>query len=316
MQNDLAAIGNSKKTIFITGISGLLGANIAYLLRDEYIISGIDRNTLNIAGIDAYIESVLNFNFLKQIIDKIKPDYIIHCAAFVNVDGCESAPVYAKIIHCDLTEFLCDICSECNIKLILISTDAVFDGKKKGLNTEDDPIQPISIYGKTKATAEQIVLKDPRNLVIRTNIYGYNHRNRSSFGEWIKNSLEDGAELNMVNDIRFSPIVINEFVDILNICIHQNVCGLYHICCTDAISKYDIALEMRKQFGFYAPINSVSMKSINYTAPRTQNMGLDNTKIKKRLGIEILTPIEGVTLFKRLWDEGYSQKLKAGGFDE
>lgn len=303
------------KSIFVTGIAGLLGSNISYLLRDDYHICGIDRNAIHIKDVDSYVGSVLDFEQLENKILEEKPDYLIHCAALVNVDGCEEDPDYAWKINYELTKRLTEAAAAVGAKMIFISSDAVFPGNQQGMNREEDEVKPISVYGKTKAAAEQEVLKNPRGLVVRTNIYGYNFRDKSSFGEWIKKSLEDGLELNMFYDIWFSPILVNELAGILKRCMEEDVSGVYHICSTGAISKYEMALEIRKQFGLSGSINKASMKNFEFKAPRTQNMGLDNTAICKKLGITISTPQQSVAEFKRLWDEGYPQKLKKGGYE-
>lgn len=303
-----------KKTIFITGIAGLLGSNISYLLKEKYNICGIDRNPIDIKGVDSIVGSVTDFDMLKELILDKKPDYIIHCAALVNVDKCEQEEEYAWLINYELTKLIAEICAANNIKLIFISSDAVFPGTKTGLNTEQDKVAPISVYGKTKAAAEEVVLKTDLGLVVRTNIYGYNFRNKNSFGEWVKKSLEDNIELNMFYDLWFSPILVNELTDILDRCMEENICGVYHICGTGSISKYDMALLIKREFDLEGTVNKASMKSFEFVAPRTQNMGMDNSSIKKKLNIEISTSEESVRLFKKLQDEGYPEKLKKGGY--
>ena len=305
-----------KETIFITGIAGLLGANLSFLLRDRYQIGGIDRNDIDIQGVQNYVGNVLELDKLGEELRKRRPQYLIHCAALVSVDGCEENPQEAEAINYELTRYLADICGEIGCKMIFISTDAVYHGEKRGLYKETDTIAPISVYGETKARAEQVVLQTPKALVVRTNIYGYNFRSKNSFGEWIKNSLESGQELNMFSDLYFSPILVNELAEILVLCMKQDVCGIYNICSTGSISKYDMAMEIGKAFNLHGIINKTSMKNFEFRAPRTQNMGMDNSAIKQRLNISITTPQEGVALFKKLWDEGYPQRLKKGGYDE
>ena len=304
-----------KESIFITGIAGLLGANLSFLLKDRYRVSGIDRNAIDIRDVDSYIGNVLDLGRLEEDICKRKPDYLIHCAAMVSVDGCEENPDEARKINYELTRCLAQVCERINCKMIFISSDAVYHGDRQGLYKETDPVAPISVYGKTKVAAEQAVLQTPRGLVVRTNIYGYNFRNKNSFGEWIRNSLESGQELNMFYDLWFSPILVNELAEILALCMEKDVCGLYNICATGSISKYDMAMEIKKAFELTGTINRASMKNFEFRAPRTQNMGMDNAAIRKLLNISIATPQEGVARFRQLWDEGYPQLLKKGGYE-
>lgn len=305
-----------KKSIFITGIAGLLGSNVAYLLRKKYDISGIDRNEIDIKGVNTCVGNVQDISLVEELMIRQKTDVLIHCAALVNVDICEERPEEGRAMNYTLTKELALICKKNNIKMIFISTDAVFDGKKDGLNNESDLVAPVSMYGKMKAEAEKEVLLDPKSLVVRTNIYGYNLRDKRSFGEWVRDTLQDNLELHMFTDVYFSPILVNDLAMILEQCICQDVCGLYHICSTGSISKYDIAVCIRETLELEGSITKSLMKNFEFKAPRTHNMGLDNTKIKRRLGIEIRTPQDSVLEFKRLSDDGYPERLKAGGYDE
>ena len=300
------------RSIFITGLAGMLGSNLAYLLRDKYRISGVDLNKVTIRRVTGYAFSALDLQQIREVLLQNQVDILIHCAALVNVDECELNPEYAYLVNTNLTEHLTRLCEELNITMIFISTDAVFDGREHCLYQESDTPGPISVYGKTKLEAEKIVRGVPGNLVVRTNIYGFNYREKNSFGEWILNALISHMELNMFHDIFFSPLLVNELAGILDQCIARQVTGLYHICSTGSISKYEIAIALMEEFGFAGSINKVSMEDFEFKAPRTKNMGLSNERISRKLGIHISTPREGVSEFKRLYDSKYQEGLRSG----
>ncbi len=300
------------KNIFITGIAGLLGSNCAYLLRDKYNIFGVDKNVVNIENVATQVFSAFDTYKIEEMLTSNNIDVLIHCAALVNLDICEKMPDYAELLNCQLTENLYNACNKHGIKLIFVSTDAVYDGKKQGLNKEDDVPNPVSVYGRTKLKAENIVLKNPNNLIFRTNMYGFNYREKNSFGEWVLQMLNSDEELNMFNDISFSPMLVNKLVEVIDISIEKNLCGLYNLACTGAITKFDLGVAIQKAFKIRGTINSVCSDSLNFIAPRTKNMGLDNTKIKDALNIEINNSIEDVVLFKELYDKKYSSQLKKG----
>jgi dTDP-4-dehydrorhamnose reductase len=300
------------KSIFITGIAGMLGANLAYLLRMQYLVSGVDLNPILIKDVNSYVFSAFDIEQIKKLFIFHQVDTLIHCAALVNVDECEICPDYADKINHQLTKDLTQLCASLNITMIFISTDAVFDGKAEELYRETDTPNPISIYGKTKLRAEQAVLELPSNLVVRTNIYGFNYRDKSSFGEWILNSLRGNTPLNMFYDIYFSPILVNELAEILSLCMKQNISGLYHIGSTGSISKFDMAVAIREEFNLDGSIHKLSMANYPFKAPRTRNMGLNNEKITNMLDIVIRTPTESVRKFKQLYDVNYPGDLKGG----
>ncbi|MEG0019239.1 MAG: SDR family oxidoreductase [Oscillospiraceae bacterium] len=300
------------KSIFITGLAGMLGSNIAFLLRDKYNIFGIDKNPVDIEGVQCEEGSALDTLRVEEIIEENHIDIFIHCAALVNVDLCEQKPDYAEIVNYEMTNTLRKICRKLGVKFIFISTDAVFPGTQKGLNCETDVTAPISVYGKTKLRAENAVLENEDSLVIRTNIYGFNYRDKNSFGEWVVQALNSDEAPNMFTDLTFSPILVNHFVEILDRCIDQDLKGVYHISSTGMISKYDLGVAIQKAFDIRGMINPISMKDYKFAAPRTQNMGLDNGKIKRELGIEINSPYEDAEEFCRLWKSGYGKRLKEG----
>ncbi len=300
------------KNIFITGIAGLLGSNCAYLLRDRYNIFGVDKNVFNMEKVTMEIDSALNTYKIEEMLVSNKIDVFLHCAALVNVDTCEKMTAYADLINYQLTENLRRACSKYDIKFVFISTDAVYDGLKQGLNTEDDTPSPVSVYGKTKLMAEKVVLEDSGSLVLRTNMYGYNYRDKNSFGEWVLQSLNSDEELNMFNDIYFSPILANKLAEVIELAIEKDLSGLYNLGCTGSINKYDLGVAIQDAFDLPGIINSTCSDNFKFLAPRTKNMGLDNSKIKQALGIEINTPLQDVLLFKQLYEMGYPQSLKKG----
>ncbi len=299
-------------SILITGVAGLLGSNLAYLLRHRHTICGVDRNDVHIAGTHTVKDSVLNVALLSEMIDRYRVDTLIHCAAIVNVDACEIHPDYAEIVNVIMTENIAWLCQEKHVKMIYISSDAVYSGEKEGLNREDDIPAPISIYGKTKLAAEEMVLKHPGTLALRTNMYGFNYREKLSFGEWLLKSLAEAAELNMFFDILFSPLLVNHLVDLIEKCIEKDLTGLYNAGCTGAISKYDLGVAFSKTFNLPNDIKRGSMQDFQFKAPRTKNMSLDNSKIKQALGIELQSPLMEVEAFRTLYEQGYGEKLKSG----
>ncbi len=299
-------------SILVTGVAGMLGSNIAYLLRNKHTICGVDRNHVLIEGTHTVKDSVLNVALLSDLIEEHKVDTLIHCAAIVNVDACEIHPDYAEIVNVIMTDNIAWLCQEKRVKMIYISSDAVYSGEKEGLNTEDDVPAPISIYGKTKLAAETLVLSRPGALALRTNMYGFNYREKLSFGEWLLKSLSEEAELNMFYDILFSPLLVNHLVEVIDRCIEKDLTGLYNAGCTGAISKYDLGVAFSRAFGFPNEIKRGSMQDFQFKAPRTKNMSLDNSKLKRALGIELQSPLQEVEAFRALYEQGYGEKLKSG----
>lgn len=300
-----------KKTIYITGIAGLLGSNLVYNLKDKYIICGCDIIQVKCQDCSFDCFDLLNYELLEKNILKHKPDVIIHTAAMVNVDECEEKQELAYKMNDELTKRISKIGQENHIKILYISTDAVFDGENPGFYTEEDMPNPINIYAKTKLTGETHILNNENNIVIRTNIYGFNIQNKNSFGEWILNSLLEKKELSMFEDIYYSPILVNELATIIDKIIETNKRGLYHVCASGSISKYEFGCNLKNKFKLTnGKINKANSKNMSFKAKRPLNMGLQNQKICKELGITISSPQESINYFKKLYDEKYPEMLK------
>lgn len=301
------------KKIYITGIAGMLGANIGYLLKDRYKIHGVDK--VNFSGKDIECEQfdLLDNNLLRSSLHKFNPDYLIHTAAMVNVDLCEEKQEEAKQLNVELTKQLVNLCNEISCKLIFISSDAVFDGENCSLYNEKDTANPINYYGKTKLTAEQFVL-EKNQIVVRTNIYGFNIQNKNSLGEWICESLKKGEKIGMFTDIDFSPILVNELTEILIQLLERGKRGLFHVCGTGCITKYDFGKYIQDCFEIETgEIIKTTSNEKNFKALRSKHMGMSNDKVKNELNITIPTPQESIEDFYRLYLEGYPVKLKKWG---
>lgn len=290
--------------LYITGIAGLLGNNIVKKLVNRCEITGVDILDLNIPNITYEKFSLYETERLKSHIAQVKPDAVIHTAAAVNVDECEENPEWAYKLNMQTTGDIAEICNELRIKLVYISSDAVFDGKSVELYQETDLVNPLNVYAKTKLEGERLVLNYGRNLVFRTNIYGQNIQNKKSFGEWILSSLEEGKILNMFEDIDFSPILVSDLAEIIYKALEKDLCGLYHVCATGCITKYDFGVKLKELFELKTGnINRVQSEMMHFKAKRSKHMGMSNAKISRELGIKIRTPEESIREFRRLYDE-------------
>ena len=108
----------------------------------------------------------------------------------------------------------------------------------------------------------------------------------------------------MFEDIDFFPIFVSDLAEIMYKALKVDLCGLYHVCATGCISKYEFGIKMKEVFGLHTGnINKSQSEMMHFKAKRSKHMGMSNEKIRKELGIRIRTPEESIWEFKRLYDE-------------
>jgi dTDP-4-dehydrorhamnose reductase len=159
--------------IVVTGAAGMLGtAMIDFLSKYAEVVAtdlstGYAPETVRWYNLDLFDHSSTASWLTLE-----KPNVVIHCAAMVNVDGCEKKPGLARELHVETTKTIAQAVSGWNGKLIYISTDSVFNGLKTGPYSESDPVDPPNQYALTKHGGEGPVLATPKGVVLRTNIFG------------------------------------------------------------------------------------------------------------------------------------------------
>lgn len=300
--------------IFITGVSGLLGVNLAFQLRHNFQIAGAYfSHPVTISDCETMKLDLTSEQDVFQAIESTRPDVVINTVALTDVEKCESDP--------DLADFLNHV-SACNAarassnigaKFVHISTDHLFDGTKPWMTETDEP-SPLNIYAKTKYQGELSVLEVcPAALIIRTNFFGWGTTLRASFSDWILNSLAVDRPMNMFVDSYFTPILINDLIDSTTRLIESGASGTFNAGGAERISKYEFGIRLAKTFEYSTEnINPVSMDSFHSNAIRPKDMSLDSNKMKAFLNAELRTLDQSLTNLRELRSQGWPQILESG----
>ena len=271
--------------IGITGASGMLGTALLSLLSNSHEVFATSRNKgLEEKNIKWDCFDLTDFETLNIWLKKIKPDLVINCAAIVKVDFCEENIGLTTALHVEATKVIANYINATKGRLIYISTDSVFDGKKLGYYRETDSVNPLNVYAKTKLMGEKFVLSTEGGLVLRTNIIGWKNKDDPSFVEWILEGLINNTTLNLFHDVYFSPLTVEELSFIIKKIIDNPIFGIYHCGSSDSISKYEFGKKIAEIFKLSCHnINKVSVDTMKFKATRPKNMALDNSKIKSDL---------------------------------
>jgi dTDP-4-dehydrorhamnose reductase len=214
----------------ITGATGLIGH---YLIKSaprwapQWDVRGITRQDVDLTDVGA----------VRRFWRDLHPDVVIHCAAQSRTGPCQQDPVLARRINVEATSLLAELAAE--IPFLFFSSDQVFDGSK-GWYVETDPVNPLNVYGETKAKAEGLVLQNPRHSVIRAALNaGRSPTGDRSFVEEMRSSVKNGT-LTLFTDEFRCPLPAGMTARALWELINQDRPGLYHLGGAERLSRWEI----------------------------------------------------------------------------
>lgn len=223
--------------ILVTGAGGMLGQDLCPILgKNGFEVVKTDINNLDIT----------NITMVSEVLKNVKPDIVIHCAAYTNVDKAEDDLKTARLINSTGTENLAKICFELNITIVYISTDYVFSGESKKPYTPNDNPKPLNNYGLTKLEGEEAIKKYcTKYYITRTSwLYGIHGKN---FVETMLALSEVNSEIKVVDDQIGCPTWTVELSKgIVKIIKENRPYGIYHICGSGKTSWYGFASEIFK----------------------------------------------------------------------
>lgn len=299
--------------LLVTGASGLLGLNLSLMMQDRHQVTGVDRSKLAGVPFELLRADLLDSTLEHEILDAVRPEAVIHCAALADPDACELAPDAARRMNAELPGELAGACARRGIRFLHISTDAVFDGTKDGEYTESDAPNPLGVYARSKLDAEQAVLSaNPQAIIARVNFYGWSLSGTRSLGEFFYNGLSAGQPCAGFTDIWFCPLFVGELGHILVRMLERGLSGLYHVVGAEALSKYDFGRQVARQFGFDERLVIPSLvEESSLKARRSHNLRLSIHKLSTDLGNEIPGVSTGLAQFYTQHRQGYPQKLRS-----
>ena len=298
--------------ILITGASGLLGINLAMEAMRAHEVIGVDRGKLKSAPFQVLKADLLHRNAIDSVLDTAQPDALINCAALANLEECEEYPDRARILNTDTPGELANACARRNINFVHLSTDAVFDGTKKGSYTEEDEPNPQGVYSQSKLDGERAVQQaNAQALIARVNFFGWSLTNSRSLGEFFVNNLSAEKYVSGFTDVIFCPMLVNHTARFLLRMLGKNLSGLYHVVGAQPMSKYQFGVEIARKFGLKESlISPKSVEGSGLTAPRSHNLWLSVHKLSTDLGSEIPNFSTGLDEFYTQRQQGYPQKIR------
>lgn len=292
--------------ILVTGSNGLLGQKLSYLLDREPGVElmatgrGPSRVTLK-RGTYTSLD-VIHEDEIRRVMDAHRPDAVIHTAAMTQVDQCESEKEECWRQNVTAVEYLCKACQSSGTHLIHLSTDFVFDGSAGPLDETATP-HPISHYGESKWAAEKLVqaLHTPWTIIRTVLVYGITKdQSRSNIVLWVKNSLEAGKIIRVVNDQWRTPTLAEDLAMGCWLAAQRGATGIYHVSGAEMMTPYDIAQRTAEYFGLdKGLIRETNSTEFTQPAKRPLRTGFIIDKARKDLGYTPHSFSQGLEILER-----------------
>ncbi|HUU68254.1 MAG TPA: dTDP-4-dehydrorhamnose reductase [Planctomycetota bacterium] len=266
------------KTILVVGGRGMLGTDLVSLLRSD---AAVNAASADIGEID-----ITDAGSIGRCLDSVRPDAIINCAAFTNVDACETQEQAAHAVNALGPELLAKACAPRGIRLLHVSTDYVFDGTKAEPYLPDDPPNPSSAYGRTKLAGEQAVAANcPDHLIVRTAwLYGTHGKN---FVHTMLRLAKEKPELRVVSDQVGSPTFTRDLAGLLARLAHCNATGITHATNSGRCSWFEFACEIVKLAGLSTPVRPIPSSEYPTSTRRPAFSVLDCSRTERLAGVRI-----------------------------
>ncbi|WP_144603841.1 SDR family oxidoreductase [Algoriphagus algorifonticola] len=283
----------TKKKILITGANGLLGQKLVNQLVKEQqfqvIATGRGSCRLPGDGFEYFQLNLENEEEVAKVLSETQPDVIIHGAAMTHVDQCELNQEDCYKANVLATQYLTAEAEKLKVHFIFVSTDFVFSGEEGPLSEEAVP-DPVNYYGETKLEGERLVqaMKNKWAIARTVLVFGLGHdMSRSNIILWVKDSLEAGKEIQVVDDQFRTPTLAEDLAAGCILIANQGAEGVYHISGPDYLTPYQMAVETAEYFKLdQSLIKRTDSTQFTQPAKRPLKTGFKIEKAQKELGFE------------------------------
>lgn len=259
--------------VLLTGSTGMLGRELASVLKFDYKIIAPKKDEFDIT----------NWDQVTTDINQFSPDIVLNCAGFTKVDDCEGEKELSERTNVEGTRNLAQVASRYEKTIVHISCNFVFDGKKKMPQPyfEDDPMKPISFYGLTKMESEMAVKQNSREYIIIRTGWLYSIEGSNFLKDVLRTALKNDKEPIKIEDDQLgSPTWAHSLALQIKALIDNKKEGTYHATSEGYCSKYEWARYVFDKMEIKAPLLPCSTKDYPRPAGRPLNAILENRQLK------------------------------------
>jgi len=273
------------RRILVIGAKGMLGKDLVEILRSS---SRVDQHLdCEILGWDIEEIDIQEEKNTVTKIESLRPNIVINIAAYTNVDGCESHDEKAFAINAEGMRHVALGALRCRAKVVYLSTDYIFDGKKREPYLEDDPPHPLSVYGRSKLRGEQYVQEMVEDaLIVRTQwLYG---KYGNNFVASVLRQAREKKVLSIVNDQVGSPTYTIDLSRVISVLIQCDARGVFHVANSDLCTWFAFGQEILKLSGMEGVrIVPISSEELGRPAKRPLYSVLNTEKLKRETGMTL-----------------------------
>jgi len=292
------------RRVLIIGVSGLLGTKLYNITKEKYEVFGTYCSH-ELKGRNFFHLDVTNRKEVFTILERVRPDGVFDLHSITDVDYCELHPEEAWTVNVDGTKNVAEACKTFGAKMVFISSDYVFDGKKSSYSEKDKP-NPINFYGKTKAIAEKVIeFLTPDFIIVRTAVlYGLGGYGKKPFPLWVIENLKEEKKIKVVIDQFNNPTLADNLAEILLKLYEKDVFGLFHVVGKDNVSRYEFAMKIAEVFELNKNlIEPVTSPELRQAAVRPRKLELSTRKLQRVLGVTPVGIEEGLKILKKQLEE-------------
>jgi dTDP-4-dehydrorhamnose reductase len=255
--------------VLVIGAAGQLGSEVCSRLAEGFEVVPATRVDLDITNLET----------ARRFVQKAKPDVVINAAAYTDVDGCETNEERAFRVNAAGARNVALASHEAGAKLVHISTDYVFDGRKEASYVEYDSPNPLNVYGWSKLVGEQMVKEqNPRTFILRVAwLYGSSGKN---FVKTVLSLAKERDELKVVDDQRGTPTFAGDVADQIKRLVRTDRYGLYHCTSQGSCTWYEFAQEIFRLASVPVCLVPVTTAELPRPARRPANSVLDNFMLR------------------------------------
>lgn len=292
-----------KKRILVFGANGMLGQRAIkfYSGKDNIELLGCSVEEKPVYdNADYTCCDLTKREQVKKVIFDFYPDYIINAAAYTNVDKSESEREAAWKLNVKGVEYLAEACRVLDSRLVHISSDYIFDGRR-GPYSETDTPNPLGYYGRTKLASENALkISGAMYSIIRTNVLYGAAQSRPDFVRWVVNSLRAGNVIRIVTDQINNPTFLDDLVQGISKIIEFNKHGIFNIGGREFLSRYDFTLLIAGYFKLNKNlIQPIITSELNQPAPRPLKSGLLTLKAETELDYKPTSIVESLSIMRK-----------------